>query len=149
MAAAATEPTGRGTLGLIAEGQALDAYLTTMENKSLARSITKFMHNFSMKVKSVHKFIPHPHKDIILSALRSHYQLEFKVEFGFSKDTTSQGPDLEKKPFTLGMGYIKRLTSPDFIPTTKTQIALIRKRTYGCTIVKNTVAEPQPPSSNN
>ena len=132
MAAAATEPTGKGTLGLIAEGQALDVYLTTMENKSLARSITKFMHNFSMKVKSVHKFIPHPHKDIILSALRSHYQLEFKVEFG---------SDLEKKPFTLGMGYIKRLTSPEFIPTTKTQISLIRKRAVA--------AEPQAPSSNN
>ena len=113
-------PTGKGNIGIIEEGQALDAYLSTMEDKSLAKSITKFMHNFTKKVKLVHQNIPVKHKDMILSALRTHYQLEYKIEYG---------SEIEKKPFTLGMGYIKRLTSPQFTPTTKTQLALLRKKT--------------------
>jgi hypothetical protein len=110
---------GNGAIGLIPTGQVLDYYLTNMEDKALAKSIIKFMRNFSLKVKAVHKFIPHPHKDIILSALRTHYQLEFRVSYG---------PDVEKKVFTLGMGYIKRLTSPEFLPSTKTQIAIMKKK---------------------
>lgn len=112
--------TAKGNIGLIAEGQALDAYLSTMENKNLARSITKFMHTFSKVARKVHQNITVGQKDVILTALRYHYQLEYKIEYG---------SEIEKKPFTLGMGYIKRLTSPQFTPTTKTQLALLRKKT--------------------
>ena len=112
--------TGKGNIGIVEEGQALDAYLSTMEDKNLARSITKFMHTFTKVAKKVHQNIPVGQRDVILSALRYHYQLEFKIEYG---------KDIEKKPFTLGMGYIKHLTSPQFTPTTKTQLALLRKKT--------------------
>lgn len=118
MSAAAA--TGKGTIGLIAEGQALDAYLSTMENKNLAKSITKFMHTFSKVARKVHQNIPVGQRDVILTALREYYQVEFKIEFG---------KNIEKTPFTLGMGYIKRLTSPQFKPTSKTQLALLRKKT--------------------
>jgi hypothetical protein len=129
---------GKGTIGLIAEGQALDAYLTTIEDKKLAKSITKFMHTFSKVARKVHQNIPVGQKDVILTALREYYQVEFKVEFGFRLAKTSQGTssadteisrDNEKKIFTLGMGYIKRLTSPQFTPTTKTQLSILRKKT--------------------
>lgn len=112
--------TAKGTIGLIEEGQALDIYLSTIKNKNLARSITKFMHTFSKVARQVHQNIPVSQRDVILTALREYYQVEFKVEYG---------KDIEKKPFTLGMGYIKRLTSPKFTPTTKTQLSILRKKT--------------------
>ena len=115
----AAAPTGNGTIGLISEGQALDAYLSTMENKHLAKSITKFMQTFSKVARKVHQNIPVGQRCIILTALREYYQVEYKVEFG---------KQIEKKPFTLGMGYIKRLTSPQFAPTTKTQLSILRKK---------------------
>jgi hypothetical protein len=116
----ATAPTGNGTIGLISEGQALDAYLSTMEDKHLAKSIVKFMRTFSRVARNVHNNIPVGKRDVILTALREYYQVEYKVEFG---------KKIEKKPFTLGMGYIKRLTSPKFAPTTKTQLSILRKKT--------------------
>jgi hypothetical protein len=115
----AAAPTGNGTIGLISEGQALDAYLSTMEDKHLAKSITKFMQTFSKVTRKVHQNIPVSQRCVILTALREYYQVEYKVEFG---------KQIEKKPFTLGMGYIKRLTSPQFAPTTKTQLSILRKK---------------------
>jgi hypothetical protein len=115
----AATPTGNGNIGVIEEGKVLDAYLSTMEDKKLAKSITKFMHNFTAKAKLVHKNIPAKHRDMILFAMRTHYQLEYKYGFG---------SQIEKKPFTLGMGYIKRITSPQFAPTTKSQLSILRKK---------------------
>lgn len=115
----AAAPTANGNIGLISEGQALDAYLSTMEDKHLAKSITKFMHTFTRVARNVHNNITVGQRDVILTALREYYQLEYKVEFG---------KKIEKKPFTLGMGYIKRLTSPQFAPTTKTQLSILRKK---------------------
>jgi hypothetical protein len=102
-----------GTIGLTAAGQELDKFLTAMADRKTAARITAFVVKLTGRLHTVRGF----DDEFTLGLYRAYYKEQAEKRFG----------SLEEKPKSLLLNYIHTLTKPIFVPTTRTQEALLRR----------------------
>ena len=102
-----------GTIGLTPAGQALDRYVATMGNRRAAASLCKFIEGATKELRQAQGY----GSQVVLMALRKYYKDKALLMFGW----------LDEMPQVLLLKYIHALSSPGFVPTTRTQEALVRR----------------------
>lgn len=108
-----------GVIGLTTAGQAIDVILSR-DNPFFKRKLIKFLMKFSLKSRKLQSCLTsYDDKQFILNLLKDHYYKRLDVEL---KDKLT--PSL----FTHVQSYINALTRVNFVPNTKTQQSLMRKR---------------------
>lgn len=99
-----------GTFGLTAAGQELDRYVTALTDRKLARRVNTFVGKATLRIQRAQEY----DDDVVMLAMRAYYkQLASKLM-------------LELYPASLLQCYIHTITSPQFIPTTRNQMGLLR-----------------------
>ncbi len=108
-----------GIIGLTAAGQQLDIYLTK-HTPSYSRKLYKFIVKFTKIVKNYRSSLSNREDmQYILILIRNDYLNRLNTLFKNS---------IEEYPYSLAYNYIYTITKPDFIPTTKTQQSILRKK---------------------
>ena len=111
-----------GEIGLTKAGQYLDDILTK-NNPTYKSRLVKFILGFNTTLKRVRPIINQCNnmndKHLILNLLKNEYMMRFDDEFKEIVDELT---------YILTRKYIRALTRPNFIPTTTTQLDLIRKQ---------------------
>jgi hypothetical protein len=110
-----------GVIGLTTAGQHLDMYLTKYKPSYTAK-LYKFITKFSIRVNKYHTILSncgtYDDKAYIFSIIRKEYTERLNIEFK---------NEMDKYPYSLARNYINTLTKAGFVPSTKTQEALLRK----------------------
>ncbi len=86
------------------------------------RGVVKFIQNFTVKITGIRHSLrkdKNPHIEFIMDCVQRSYNDMLK--------TTFEGK-IDDYLYSLLRNYINTLTKPDFMPTTKTQRGLIRRR---------------------
>lgn len=108
-----------GNIGLTDAGQLLDRILTET-NPSYKHDLIIFIHYFTERIKRLRLMLDQNNnmsdKDLILTLLRNEYMMRLDKNF---KEIIN-----DKYIYSLTKNYIHTLTKMNFIPSTKTQIAL-------------------------
>jgi len=104
-----------GVIGLTANGQLLDRYLTEKPSPRIVKLIHKITHKTSAVRKTT---LQNENKQFILSLIRDHYLHRLNNEF----------KNIEMKPYSLIQKYIYEITKHNFVPSTKTQKSIINKK---------------------
>lgn len=108
-----------GVIGLTTAGQAIDVILSR-DNPSFKRKLIRFLMKFSLKSRKLQSCLTsYDDKQFILNLLKEHYYKRLDTEL---KDKLTQSL------FTHVQSYINALTRVNFVPNTKTQQSLMRKR---------------------
>lgn len=111
-----------GAIGLTSAGKLLDTHLA-IHQYAYTSYIYKFINKFTMKARSVHTTLENCHditvKEFMLNLLEKHYME--------SMDTMLRNR-IDSYSYTLTKNYIHALTRVGFVPTTKTQQNLMKKR---------------------
>lgn len=101
-----------GAIGLTENGQLLDKYLTLNPNPHVVKFVQKITAKTSCLRRSCQDNL-----EFLLSLLRNHYEQRLENEFCH----------LDAVPYKLLKKYILEITKWNFKPSTKTQLALLKK----------------------
>ena len=117
-----------GAIGLTTAGKLLDAHLAT-HKYTYTPYIYKFINKFTIKARNTHMTLvacnDRTMKEFILNLLEKHYME--------SMDTTLRNR-IDNYSYTLAKNYVHALTRVGFVPTTKTQVSLMRSKSVKQTI---------------
>jgi hypothetical protein len=107
-----------GTIGLTQAGQFIDKTLA-QENPVYRKKLTKFILKFTIKCNNLRKTLQnYSDTEFVLNLMKLHYFMRLEKEFK---------PILTPNLYTHTQSYIHALTRIDFMPSTRTQLSLIRK----------------------
>jgi hypothetical protein len=113
-----------GIVGLTETGKAIDAFVHTLEDRKLGRSILRFITTFTREARKIHVSVSDSH--MLLTVLQRHFLCVAEARFA------SLPPHARKLLAT----YVRELTRPDFRATTKTQVALRRKAAVAAAAIR-------------
>lgn len=107
-----------GTIGLTQAGQFIDKTLAH-DNPVYRKKLTKFILKFTIKCNNLRKKLNnYSDMEFVFNLMKQHYFQRLETEFK---------PILTANLYTHTQSYIHALTRIDFMPSTKTQLSLIRK----------------------
>ena len=122
-----------GAIGLTTAGKLLDAHLAT-HKYTYTPYIYKFINKFTIKARNTHMTLvacnDRTMKEFILNILEKHYME--------SMDTTLRNR-IDNYSYTLAKNYVHALTRVGFVPTTKTQVSLMRSKSVKQTIYRKCI----------
>jgi hypothetical protein len=104
-----------GIVGLTETGKQIDLFVAELTDKRMARRVLRFITTFSREAGKLHRSVADNH--MLLTVLQRHFLCEAAARF---EGLTPHQQNLIDQ-------YVRELTRPNFVPSTKTQVALRRK----------------------
>jgi hypothetical protein len=104
-----------GIIGLTETGKQIDLFVAELADRRMARRVLRFITTFTREATRIHRCMADNH--MFLTVLQRHFRCEAEARFAALTPRQRGLMDL----------YVRELTRPDFVPSTKTQVALRRK----------------------